>query len=82
MLGWWWPYLASGVHKLKQAPSSASLESERAGIPWWRLVAAISTASPLCSSMVSLRTSPASPRAVPAYTASWYSSERQRKLLR
>ena len=49
VLGWWWRCLASGVHKLKRAPYSPSLESGRAGIPWWRLVATISSMSPLCS---------------------------------
>ena len=39
----------SGVHKLEEAPCSPSLESGRARIPWWRLVATINGMSPLCS---------------------------------
>ena len=71
VLDWWWRCRGSGVHKLKRAPCSPSLESGRAGNPWWQLVATISSMSPLCSRMVSHRASAASPRAVPAYTATW-----------
>ena len=49
VLGWWWRRRGSGVHKLKRAPCSPSLESGTAGIPWWRLVATINSMSPLCS---------------------------------
>ena len=41
--------LGVGVHKLKKAPCSPSLESGRASIPWWQLVATISSMSPLCN---------------------------------
>ena len=63
VLGWWCLCRGSGVHKLKRAPCSPSLESGRAGNPRWRLVATISSMSPRCSSTVSQRASPASPRA-------------------
>ena len=39
----------SGVYKLKRAPYSPSLASGGAGNPWWRLVATISSMSPLWS---------------------------------
>ena len=35
--------------QVKGASCSPSLESGRAGNPWWRLVATISSMSPLCS---------------------------------
>ena len=71
VLAWWCFCRGSGVQKLKRAPCSPSLESGRAGNPWWRLVATISSMSPRCSSTVSQCASPASPKAVPACTATW-----------
>ena len=52
------------------------------GQPMVLLVATMSSMPPLCSSMVSQRSYPASPKAVPAFTRSWYTSERQRNLRR
>ena len=61
--------------KPRHADTKADLIFKRepgsAGIPQWRLVATMSRMSPLCSSMVSQRTSATSPRAVPACTRTW-----------